>query len=435
MGRRVRRLWLLPIVALIAAGCGSDDDGSSDAETTTAAPAATSAAATTAASPTSSDGSSDGSSADVSAAPAADGEPIKLMSIYVKNNPAFSQPQTFAGAQARVEAINADGGINGHPIELIECDSNLDPNQEKACIDQAIAEQVSAVVSSSIFFTPLTSLEEAGIPFIGAQGITPDQLSNPISYPFSGVQGWFQGQVAIAVAAGAESVTIVTGDTASSQYSESIAAAAAQAAGLTLNQSVVAAIGKADYTAEAAAAIADDPDAVLMNGPAEVLTKFTLAMRQAGYTGLIVSFGSGIGGDAIESLGESGEGVKVSLIARPISDTSDSTVAQFIAEMEATDSSAAQDELAEYGWSSVYLFAEVMQDAAAYDAAATIAAFDLVDSPISGGLFGPFQGTGTAVSPDTPRLFALSYIEGEVKDGVLVANGDFQDPADQLAGG
>ena len=201
MGRRVRRLWLLPIVAVIAAGCGSDDDGSSDAETTTAAPAATSAAATTAASPTSSDGSSDGSSADVSAAPAADGEPIKLMSIYVKNNPAFSQPQTFAGAQARVEAINADGGINGHPIELIECDSNLDPNQEKACIDQAIAEQVSAVVSSSIFFTPLTSLEEAGIPFIGAQGITPDQLSNPISYPFSGVQGWFQGQVAIAVAA------------------------------------------------------------------------------------------------------------------------------------------------------------------------------------------------------------------------------------------
>ncbi len=58
-----------------------------------------------------------------------------------------------------------------------------------------------------------------------------------------------------------------------------------------------------------------------------------------------------------------------------------------------------------------------------------------MDSPISGGLFGPFQGTGTAVSPDTPRLFALSYIEGEVKDGVLVANGDFQDPADQLAGG
>ena len=33
------------------------------------------------------------------------------------------------------------------------------------------------------------------------------------------------------------------------------------------------------------------------------------------------------------------------------------------------------------------------------------------------------------------ELFALSYIEGEVKDGVLVANGDFQDPADQLAGG
>ena len=177
------------------------------------------------------------------------------------------------------------------------------------------------MVSSSIFFTPLTALEEAGIPFIGAQGITPDQLSNPISYPFSGVQGWFQGQVAIAVEAGAESITVVTGDTASSQYSESIALAAIEAAGLTPNPSVVAAVGRADYTAEAAAAIADNPDAVLMNGPAEVLTKFTAAMRQAGYEGLIVSFGSGIGGDAIESLGDAAEGVRVSLIARPLSDT------------------------------------------------------------------------------------------------------------------
>ena len=182
----------------------------------------------------------------MSAAPAADGEPIRLMSIYREEQPGVLTTADIRRGPGRVEAINADGGINGHPIELIECDSNLDPNQEKACIDQAIAEQVSAIVSSSIFFTPLTSLEEAGIPFIGAQGITPDQLSNPISYPFSGVQGWFQGQVAIAiaVAAGAESVTIVTGDTASSQYSESIAAAAAQAAGLTLNQSVVTTMGR-----------------------------------------------------------------------------------------------------------------------------------------------------------------------------------------------
>ncbi len=374
-------------------------------------------------------------SVQANATSAPDGEPITLMSIYVKDNPAFSQPQTFAGAQARVDAINAAGGLGGHPIELIGCDSNLDPNQEQACVDQAISEGVSAVVSSSIFFTPLTALEEAGIPFIGAQGITPDQLSNPISYPFSGVQGWFQGQVAIAVEAGAESITVVTGDTASSQYSESIALAAIEAAGLTPNPSVVAAVGRADYTAEAAAAIADNPDAVLMNGPAEVLTKFTAAMRQAGYEGLIVSFGSGIGGDAIESLGDAAEGVRVSLIARPLSDTENPFVAQFIEEMNATDSSASQDELSEYGWSSMYLFGEVMADQTEFDAAATIAAFDQVTEPIDAGLFGPFVGSGTPVAPDTPRLFTLSYIDGEVVDGVLVGNGDFQDPAAALGAG
>src|SRR5258706_13696110 len=104
----------------------------------------------------------------------------------------------------------------------------------------------------------------------------------------------------------------------------------------TPNKSVFAAVGKTESTAEAGAAIADTPDAVVLNGPPEVLTKFTLAMRQAGYKGLIVSFGSGVGGEAITSLGKDGDGVRVSLIAKPVSDTSDPMGAQFVNEMEAT---------------------------------------------------------------------------------------------------
>ena len=409
-------------MTVIAGACGSS--GQKTAATTQAATPETSATTTASSTP-------ETSSATSAAAPT--GEPIKLMSIYVKSNPAFSQPETFTGAQARVDAINAAGGINGHPVELIGCDSNLDPNQEKACIDQAISEKVSAIVSSSIFFTPLTTLEAAKIPFIGAQGITPDQLSSSMSYPFSGVVGWFKGEVAIAVKNGAKKITIVTGDTASSQYSESIAKSAIETAGLTPNKSVVAAVGKTEFTAEAGAAIADNPDAVVLNGPAEVLTKFTLAMRQAGYKGLIVSFGSGVGGEAITSLGKDGDGVRVSLIAKPVSDTSDPMVAQFVKEMDATDSSAAKDELAAYGWSSVFVFGEVMKNATAVDSAGVIDTFNSMTSPIGAGLFGPFQGAGTAVSPDTPRLFNLSYVEGEIKDGALLANGGFEDPAKILA--
>jgi branched-chain amino acid transport system substrate-binding protein len=436
VNKRVRLIGVvLPVMAVLAAACGSDENASTTAAGgTTATTAATTTGETgETTADTSAPSTPDTSSASTGGA-APTGTPIKVMSIYVKNNPAFSQPETFTGAQARVDAINASGGINGHPVELIGCDSNLDPNQEQACIDQAISENVSAIVSSSIFFTPLTTLEAAKIPFIGAQGITPDQLSSPMSYPFSGINGWFKGEVAIAVNAGAKKITIVTGDTASSQYAESISKAAIEEAGLTPNKSVVAAVGKTDFTAEAAAAIAGSPDAVVLNGPAEVLTKFTLSMRQAGYTGLIVSFGSGVGGEAIESLGEDGNGVLVSLIAKPVSDSSDPMVAQFVKEMDATDSSASKDELAAYGWSSVYVFGEVMKDATAYDAAGTIDTFNKMTTPIDAGLFGPFQGSGTAVSPDTPRLFNLSYIEGEIKDGELIANGGFEDPAKVLAG-
>jgi ABC-type sugar transport system substrate-binding protein len=165
-------------MTVLAGACGSSSQKTA-ATTQAAATPETSATTTAASTPETTPATS-------AAAPT--GTPITLMSIYVKSNPAFSQPETFTGAQARVDAINAAGGINGHPVKLIGCDSNLDPNQEKACIDQAISEHVSAIVSSSIFFTPLTTLEAAKIPFIGAQGITPDQLSSTMSYPFRSVR-------------------------------------------------------------------------------------------------------------------------------------------------------------------------------------------------------------------------------------------------------
>ncbi len=74
-----------------------------------------------------------------------------------------------------------------------------------------------------------------------------------------------------------------------------------------------------------------------------------------------------------------------------------------------------------------------MKNATAFDSAGVIDSFNNMKSPIDAGLFGPFQGSGTAVSPDTPRLFNLSYVEGEIKDGALLANGGFEDPAKILA--
>ncbi len=58
--------------------------------------------------------------------------PIKVLMIAVLSNPAFSNPQSAVAAKAYVKQANASGGINGHPIQLEVCDSNLDPNKETA---------------------------------------------------------------------------------------------------------------------------------------------------------------------------------------------------------------------------------------------------------------------------------------------------------------
>src|SRR5689334_10523783 len=99
----------------------------------------------------SSSGSSSSSSAAAAGAAAAK-SPIKVMIIAVLSNPAFSDPEAATAAQAYVKEANASGGINGHPIDLEVCDSNLDPNKETACFQKAVTDHVVAVVGSFLLF-------------------------------------------------------------------------------------------------------------------------------------------------------------------------------------------------------------------------------------------------------------------------------------------
>src|SRR6266478_1819296 len=87
--------------------------------------------------------------------------PIKVLMIAVLSNPAFSNPQSAVAAKAYVKRVNASGGIHGHPIQLEVCDSNLDPNKETACFQQAVTDQVAAVVGSFLLDRKSTRLNSS----------------------------------------------------------------------------------------------------------------------------------------------------------------------------------------------------------------------------------------------------------------------------------
>src|ERR1700730_967872 len=124
--------------------------------------------------------SSSSSSSSSSTSATASKSPIKVMIIAVLSNPAFSDPEAAVAAKAYVKDANASGGINGHPIDLEVCDSNLNPNQETTCFQKAVTDHVVAVAGSFLLFaTGMKLLEQAGIPFIGGHGATVPQVTTP----------------------------------------------------------------------------------------------------------------------------------------------------------------------------------------------------------------------------------------------------------------
>lgn len=400
-----RRLLLaivssLAVGGVLLTGCSSSGSGASNAKT--------------------------GSTVDVTSASASKpaGTPVKIMVIGSRNNPGFSEPELFQGAQAEVDAINESGGVSGHPLDLIQCDSNLDPNQEQACIDQAVSSKISAIVGSTILFSSFTKLEAANIPLIGVQGLTPEQFQSPISYPFAGEFGWLYGEVAMAKEDGIKKAAIYSTDIAAAKFGNGLLEDGMKRAGISEGKVVEVANSTTDYTAAAAAAMSGNPDGIFTNCGANNFAPFAKAVVAAGYTGKIYTLSSAMTPDAITALGSAADGIRAPGLGRPISQTGDPTVTAFLATMKKYQSKAQLTEIAQLGYSGALTFATVMKSATSFAGSDVIAALNQIKTPITAGPFGPFVGAGTSPLPAYPRLLNYSFIAATVKDGKTVASSE-----------
>src|SRR5688572_27736485 len=163
---RSKLLAACAATALLVAACGDDDDDGEAADTTpattagteetsaptTAATATTAADATTSAPSTAAETTA---SPDTTSAPvAATGEPIKIgILTSITSNFAPWGLQVRDGAQLAVDDINAAGGVDGRPLELvIEDDQNAAeeavPAYERLLEEGVVA--VGGVISSTV---------------------------------------------------------------------------------------------------------------------------------------------------------------------------------------------------------------------------------------------------------------------------------------------
>ena len=163
--------------ALLLAACGSDNNAGG----TTAAPAtaaATTPAPVTAASTT---------PPVVTAAPAATepvtteagpatGEPIKIGFVNLEGGP-VSLPELRIGVQTAADYVNAHGGANGRPLQVIPCNVDGTPEKSIDCANQLVSQGVQLMFEgydpSSDAMLPV--LDSAGIALTGHAAFGPQQ--------------------------------------------------------------------------------------------------------------------------------------------------------------------------------------------------------------------------------------------------------------------
>jgi hypothetical protein len=101
---------------------------------------------------------------------------------------ASNMPGIPAMAEAYSRMVNAQGGINGRPLQVLTCNERNDSVQAANCAQQAVTAHAVAVVGSYSQYGEsfLPELENAGIPYIGGYGIAQDEFTNLLSYPVNG---------------------------------------------------------------------------------------------------------------------------------------------------------------------------------------------------------------------------------------------------------
>lgn len=118
----------------------------------------------------------------------AHGTPIRIGTINQDTGAAGAFPELTAADRTAIDFINRElNGVDGHPIELVTCDTQFSPDLSQACAQQMVAQDVLAVVGGiDVWGTGITTLENNGIPYVGGIPVSFQAARSPVSFQFSG---------------------------------------------------------------------------------------------------------------------------------------------------------------------------------------------------------------------------------------------------------
>jgi branched-chain amino acid transport system substrate-binding protein len=355
--------------------------------------------------------------------------PIKIMGIggYTVADPlAFLETDL----QAAASAVNRAGGIHGHPLDMLVCDDNGDPNKNLACSRQAVQDHVAAVITTdpdTIAGLPL--LEAAGIPDISTLGFWNQELTSKHVFIINGgAPGEAADNAALLVkGAHARRIAIVYADQPDGLQAEQAAASALKRLGIASVRGVpMDEHSTTDPSPVVIRSTEGGIQAVLLILAYDAADRYLRAAYRLHISH--VTFGSDedtFPPSVIRDLGAEANGTLVVASSIPLTMTSQPAVREFFKEMRPyrgfTLSNWTIPNIGVDNYTAVRLFAQVAKTVPAVTAQTMEAALSKAQDVQAGGMSAPLQFVHPVKGyPGITRIFNDKVLLMRIENGKLV---------------
>ena len=200
--------------------------------------------------------------------------------------------------QAWVNTVNATGGIEGHPVELIVKDDAGNPGTAVTNAQELINQHVTALADVSILDQAFESaVQKSGIPVVGVESPNPPFGTNPDFYPEAQTNASATyASVATAKTAGATNIgDIYCAESPVCAMSVPVFKAAGKQLGVPLTYSAEVAATAPNYTAQCVAASQQKVTSSFIGDSSSVIARIATDCATQNYEPTWISQGAGFG--------------------------------------------------------------------------------------------------------------------------------------------
>jgi ABC-type branched-subunit amino acid transport system substrate-binding protein len=267
-------------------------------------------------------------------------------------------PGVASGGSTAAAAINAAGGINGHPVKFVACDLTGTPAGSQACGQKAVrAGAVATVMGQDGIGAAIPATNAAGIPSIANCACDQADSLLPTAYPTTTGPGSIAAQGQMAAALGAKTIAIETLDAAAGDTIISFVKAGLTSYGHLTVKTVKIPVTASDLSPYVAQLTSSD--AVVLIGVPSTTLQLLRDLKQAGYPGKIVTSVAQFHVSDLKALGAAADGIYVMGGSLPASDPA---AAAFNADLAKYGGpNALNDGYAIETWATMKLVAQVMK--------------------------------------------------------------------------